>query len=46
MNPVMKLNCFSAYLLMSDNNILLDIVESIEVGRLGRYFLAKSAAQV
>lgn len=31
---------------MSDKANLLDIMETDNVGRLGRYFLAESAAQV
>jgi len=38
------LNCFEAYLHMSDNVNLLDIMENDKMGRLGRYFVAKSAA--
>jgi hypothetical protein len=38
-NPVVKLNCVLAYLLMSDNANLLDITESGKPGRLSRYFL-------
>jgi len=43
-NPVVKLNCVLAYLLMSDNANLLDTVETGGVGRLDRYFLEESAA--
>ena len=34
------LNCFSAYLFMSDNANLLDIAESSRVRRFVRYLLA------
>ena len=47
-NPPMKLkrqlNCFSACHFMSDKANLLDIMENDKMGRLGRYFVAKSAA--
>jgi len=38
------LTCRGAYLFMSDNANLLDIMENDKMGRLGRYFVAKSAA--
>ena len=46
MNPAMKLNCHRAYIFTSDNANLLDIMRRRRVGRLVRYFLAKSAAEV
>ena len=46
MNPVVKLNCVLAYLLMSDNANLLDIMENGEVGRFMCYLLAETAARV
>ena len=39
MNPVVKLNCVLAYLLMSDNANLLDINKTYKAGRFRRYFL-------
>ena len=42
----MKLNCFLAYLLMSDNANLLDITEGGKAGRLVCYFLVESAVRV
>lgn len=42
----MKVNCFPAYLFMSDNAILLDIYESTKVGRFMRYSLAESAVVI
>lgn len=40
----MKLNCFSAYLLMSDNANLLDMEKNRKVGRFTHYMVAQSAA--
>lgn len=43
MNPAMKLNCFPAYLFVSDNANLLDIAESSKVGRFIPYNVDESA---
>ena len=46
MNPPMKCDCFAAYIYLSDNAILLDVVGSGKARRIWWYFLAVSAVMI